>query len=451
MLTTGEKKARAVSFNGLGLIYYRDKLFEQALEYFTEARISPDSPIYAQNATDAYIATGRYRAALDDLRQALGLAKPSAALQARLAFLLSQTGAVDDALKTYRSLFQGGLRDDNSFSLYANLLSHSKQHEAVISETNKYLEQHDSVPVRVLLANLYRQAGQADKAIDTLREQQQKYPEDRSLGLALAQTYDETGRYAEAVRLCAQLCERGPATASAYYLKAQGEYGLKRFREAKASLEAALKAEPANASIKTFLDRVSGMLGQGSNTSLKNVIDPVPFPSSLLLTSSNAVPKPFSSYGGYFTHLIKAIQYVPGKEFTTTESRAIKVLDEAGVTKFSSFEVPFDPLGEELFVNDLTVRDAGGAVLSTGTVDDYYVMDDTSRGEASQDKVVHIPVSGLRPGCEISLTITRPGLRETGRISPSRATDSPKPFPCCAASFSCARRKARPRWKRRAM
>jgi tetratricopeptide (TPR) repeat protein len=429
LLTTREKQARAALFNAIGQAYYRDKRFEQAFEYFKESRgQDAGNAIYALNATDSYIATGQYRAALDDLRGWLGASEPSNKMRARLAFLQSQTGAVDDALKTYASIFDAGYRDDDYFTLYINLLAQSKQHDAAISETNKYLEQNDSLPIRMLLANVYVRTGQSQKAVDTLLEQQEKYPENSQLGISLAEVFITAGRYAEAVEQCAKLCDNGRGTSTSYFLKGRAEYGLKHFREAKASLESALELEPANAQIKAFLDQVSGLLGEGSNAALESVIDPVAIPASLLESSTGSGIEETGSFGGYYEIYSKAIEYQPGKEFKTTERRVIKVLDESGVTAFSSFEVPFDPLSEEIYVNDLNVKDSGGAVLTTGTVSDYYVMDDASSGQASQNKVVHIPVSGLRPGCEISLTFTRRDLGSVDAFDFSTHTFS-KPFP----------------------
>ena len=80
---------------------------------------------------------------------------------------------------------------------------------------------------------------------------------------------------------------------------------------------------------------------------------------------------------------------------------------------FSSFQIPFDPLSEQVFVNEVRIMDSSGKTISTGKVSDYYVLDDRSGGTASQKKVLNIPVPGLQPGCQLALTITR---RQLGRL-----------------------------------
>jgi tetratricopeptide (TPR) repeat protein len=430
-LTSREKKTRADIFNSIGLAYYREKEYDKAFEYCKEARTQrPGTEIYAQNATDALTQTGRYREALDDLRGFIGKSTPPDKLKLRLAFLESQTGDVDNALKTYGAAFDNGLRDDDYFTLYIELLSQSKQHDAAIAKTGQYLNQNDTPRIRMLLATAYEQAGQVQKAIDVLLAQQQKYPEDGQLGTLLAETFIRAGRYAEALDQCTSLCSGDRGTSSTYFLKGRAEYGLKHYREAKASLEAAVERDPANTQLKAFRDQVSGMLGEGSNSALEDPIDPVAIPASVLAlpASGTAGIMETGSFGGYYKTYATAIDYKEGSEFKTTDKRVIEVLDESGVTAFSSFEIPFDPLSEEIYVNELVVRDASGAVLTTGSVSDYYVMDDTSSGEATQNKLIHIPVSGLRPGCEISLTLTRRDIGSPTEFDFTTHTFS-KPFP----------------------
>jgi len=61
----------------------------------------------------------------------------------------------------------------------------------------------------------------------------------------------------------------------AHFLKGRSELGLKWYREAKASFETAAKLAPANKDIASYLDYVSGLVGEGSNTLLKEPIEMV--------------------------------------------------------------------------------------------------------------------------------------------------------------------------------
>jgi len=63
-----------------------------------------------------------------------------------------------------------------------------------------------------------------------------------------------------------------------------------------------------------------------------------------------------------------------------------------------------------MFVNELTVRDADGEIVSRGDPASYYVIDASADDMATNDQVLHVPVSGLRPGCEIEFRMTRQDL-----------------------------------------
>ena len=115
-------------------------------------------------------------------------------------------------------------------------------------------------------------------------------------------------------------------------------------------------------------------------------------------------------YGAQYLKEITAISFTKNKEFKRTDYCAIKVIDSTGIAAFSTVQFGFDPLREAIFVNDLKVKDEKGEVVAAGKVDDYYVVDDTSTTQASQKKILNIPVSGLRPGSLIELTVTRKDL-----------------------------------------
>jgi len=70
----------------------------------------------------------------------------------------------------------------------------------------------------------------------------------------------------------------------------------------------------------------------------------------------------------------------------------VKILDASGVSAFSTVQIAFDPLGEQVYVNDVRVMDADGKIITTGNHSDYYVLDDRSASSASQKKILNIPV-----------------------------------------------------------
>ena len=408
------REAHAVYFNEIGLAAHRREAYAEAEKYFRRARtLDSDKPVYLENIADTLSRRGENRAALDLLKAEMYGAMDTQSLRALFAWIQKQSGDTEGAAASYATAFSRGLSDEGALQSFVALLCQQKKSDEALKVIEKYIREHDSIAVRLTQASVYRQQRQFESALKMLREQQEKFPGEAQIAMGIARTLFAAERYDESVKECEKLLANGQTTGEVYFQKGRAEYNLKHYREAKTSLEAALKEEPANADYKTYLEHLSGMLGQGANTALKNPIDPVALPEGLLASPPVDEKAPyFLGYGGYYVRDARAISHVKGKDFKTTEYRVVQVLDDSGVTRFSSFEIPFDPLQEEIFVNELAVTDRGGDKLFTGKVEDYYVMDDTSSGHATQRKVLHIPVSGVRPGCKITLTLTRRDLGE---------------------------------------
>ena len=70
-------------------------------------------------------------------------------------------------------------------------------------------------------------------------------------------------------------------------------------------------------------------------------------------------------------------------------------------------------MGEDIFVNEVSVSDPDGRVVSAGKVDDYYGIDDKSTLAASHVKTLNIPIAGLQAGDLIFVAVTR---RQSGKL-----------------------------------
>jgi hypothetical protein len=152
---------------------------------------------------------------------------------------------------------------------------------------------------------------------------------------------------------------------------------------------------------------VSALLGEGNNSVVKDALEPVPLPSAL--TARLGTPAP-AGEGTRYVHWVDGFAFRKGEEARSTSRRRILVADQAGVERFSTLEVNFDPLFEAVYVNELTVRDAQGRVVAKGQPSDYYVVD--KQGDlATHDKTLFVPVPGLAAGHEVDFTVTR---RERG-------------------------------------
>lgn len=425
-----DKRRHGQLFNAMGLFYYNARQFEKSALYFQIAfDLEPKSAVFLENVANAYLNAGKPQEALNFLEDNPEVLTGDQSARATQALLQLQLELVDDALTNFAVLFANGYRNDQHFVDYVTLLSQTRQQDLALAAVEDYLKENDSAAVRLIEARLYKQKKNFTKAIDLLKAQSRKYPYNAELALSLADAYYQTGLYPEAMGICQQLIDAQSDSAAAFYVKGCSEFGLKRYREAKTSFEAALKKAPASTEARSYLDLVSGMLGEGSNSGLKDPIAAVPIPEKLLNSSPAEAPPSYTKdYGARYLKEITAISFIKKKEFKRTDYFAIKVLDSSGIAAFSTMQFGFDPLSEGIFVNGLEVKDEEGKVVATGNVADYYIVDAASTTQVSQKKVLNIPISGLRPGCLIQLTVTRQDLAPPGEF-PFTAHDCITVFP----------------------
>jgi tetratricopeptide (TPR) repeat protein len=411
-LTAQQRQSHAAIYNDFGMFAFNARDFNGAAQSFRRAfALQPDDAAMLMNLVNSQIELNQHREALVELERTVNRFPNQPDLWAARAFLLVQTGQVDAALTAYSSLFSGGYRAEGPFAQYVALLAKNDRLDEAIAATERFLKHQESFAVRKLQASLYRQRGDHEQAIAILTTLQQNRPFNAELQYDLAECFLATQRYQDVLHVCGELIANRYDTAHAYLLQSRGQYALRWYTEARASLEAALKREPANRDAQDLLDVIAGMLGEGNNVAVKDPIEPVAWPDELA-PSGEAVgdEAELKSYGAYYVKRHVAIAFEAGKQFKLTDQRTIRVLDPSGIVRFSTIQVPFDPLGEQLFVNSLRVLDGAGKELAVGKASDYYVIDGTRSQPATHGKMLNIPVPGLQAGRTIELVLTRRDL-----------------------------------------
>jgi tetratricopeptide (TPR) repeat protein len=217
------------------------------------------------------------------------------------------------------------------------------------------------------------------------------------------------GENENVIGIAEDLISRKIYLSDAYYMKGEAEFNLKWYHKAKASFENALKQSPEDAETKNYIQYISGLIGQGNNTSIKKTIKPVPIPDEIaeVLALSRADSVNSADYGAYYISNIQSIHFQKNGDQRITTYTRIKLLDKSGVSAYSTIEMEFDPLSEEPFVNTLEVKDECGKKVSTGDCSNYYILDNRSSDMATHDKILNIPIPNLKPGYTIELISTR--------------------------------------------
>ena len=288
---------------------------------------------------------------------------------------------------------------------------------------------------RAILAEQLAYAGRPDEGLALLRELVEEDPEDHHTRLTLVGVLYDAGRYRASLDACDALLEDGLDSGEVYLYRAMNCYALDWLADAEEALEAALERHPANPSALELRELLTFEIGEGATLSLDTPLEPVPIPDAhrggRLDASRRAELEP---WGAYYLNRIEAVQFLRGREQRVTDLLEVEILSPAGLDLFGSIEVPFDPLGETLYVNRLSVRDAEGREVFAGSEPEYYVRD-LDTGMATQDKQVVLPVRGLEVGGTVELMTTRLYGGDAQRLAYTEGTFS-RLVPVANAVFS---------------
>ena len=119
---------------------------------------------------------------------------------------------------------------------------------------------------------------------------------------------------------------------------------------------------------------------------MKTPIAPVETPNEVLAAISQPparIADEADKYGAEELTRVVGISYRSGQPLKRTMFRRIQVRTQSGVAEFTKLTFEFDPSSERFYVNRLAVFDPQGNQVAQGSVDSYYVLDDSSSGMAT--------------------------------------------------------------------
>ena len=258
-LTTRERSLFSTYCRELGNEYLKMNRIAEACNFLRRAqKIDPQAQAYARQAIDALIATSDYASALSYTNAAINSGIPeNAEFLVRKAWLQQMTGDTAHALETYAKAFPYHMRDDITFSDYIQLLVREKKSDEALAAIAAYVSIGESKLARVHQASILTSRNQAQEALELLRGLDLKYPSDTKIKNITVRALLLSGRNDEALEECKKLLKSGRSNSLVHYMKGRAEYGLKRMADAKASLENALRQDPANPEIKSLLEKVT--------------------------------------------------------------------------------------------------------------------------------------------------------------------------------------------------
>lgn len=401
---------QAVFHNRIGLYYFNEERFEEASGYFEAAiALNSEEKVYLTNLLTAYARIEEYEKALSVLADFITQYEQDDDIIAWRAWLHSQQGDTAEALKLYTALFEGDYRNDEDFTEYVSLLSRVKRIPELNRAFDRYCTEESSIELRILQADLLTENGLYQESIDVLNGAQKDIPFNRDIAFAIAQNQQALRQFKSVLEIADKLLALNE-TAGAYYLKGEAEYELKWYQKAKQSFEKALILAPDNVDIEDYIRHISGLIGEGNNSVLKTEISPVLLPQSLQKKidslKGRKIDEKFEGYGASYLYSVDCISFNRGVTQKLTIYEKILVIDEVGVSKFSTLQFDFDPLSENIYINVLRVRDEHDAIVSEGNVDEYFIIDDSRDAVVSHDQIVNLPIANLKPHYSIEIVIT---------------------------------------------
>lgn len=411
-----EREVNAYLVNALGLHYYEARSFRDAFRYFEQAGdLAPNDEAYVVNAVRSLVELDAFEEAAAWLESRMGPFGENPLVRSWDAWLAYQTGSPEKALGIYEDLFDDGHRDDDDFAAYMTMLADAGRWDELEAEFDAYAAGGESESTRQLQVQLLTRRERYDEALALLDRMTVGRPFNADLVFERIAVLDQMGAPAEVLKLAESLIENGYRSMMAYYYKGDAEFQLRSFREARASFELALGYAPGNTSIREYLDAIDHMLGEGDTSAISQPIQAVELPSDLAkVFEDDSGGATRNGYGAVFRARITGYDFDGDDTLIQTVYRKIHVLDNNGVTQFSTLEFDFDPAFESLYVNRLIVRNEKGEQVAEGDLGTYYLTNSETGYEASTEKTVHLPVPSLMPGHTIEAVITKQTSVEKG-------------------------------------
>ncbi|MCA9233853.1 MAG: DUF3857 domain-containing protein [Planctomycetales bacterium] len=404
---------QALILNQLGLLFYRRGEYSNAAVYFSDAALfAPDDATIVSNHIAALAKAGHMEDALAAAKKAQRRLPKDREILATLAPLLADGGETDEAVEAYQQLFALGHDDQDALMSYIMLLLDDELVDEAISAVAEFRRRHDSTDVRSWHGHLLTRKGDYPAAVEFWREFAKERPRDRDVATSLADALDLAEDYSAALEVLEQLEQRGTLDDEALVVRGRAQLGLKWYRQARDSFDAAAKLNPRSDEIKQYQQLAANLLGQGDTASVRTPIEPVSFPESVQQLVASAVARPPADDDADVVEFYRIVgyEYRPRESRKCTVSRRFHVLTRDGVDQSSTMTVRFDPSYERVYVNTAEVRDETGAVVATCDLDDCFIQDDSGDELATTEQALVLPIPRLQPGMTVEFVYTRDEL-----------------------------------------
>jgi tetratricopeptide (TPR) repeat protein len=391
----------------LGMAFADQGQIERTARYALLAhQINPDDLPVHEEVIDRLLATRQFSMVmplLENLPPGLAI---DPARRAQQAWVLSQIGHKQESITKYEELFQAGFEREDHLVVFVQLLSEAGRTDDALAFVDRQLEKSPSVGLATVRAEILIAGNRNEEAIADLRQRRDESPlAGDEYSIALIDTLLQAEQHHAAMDEVQVLERSGKVTPKLLLLKGIAQFKLERFIDARKSFETTLEEVPDLPLAKQFLELIASRLGQGDVSAVLEKIGAVPLPADVV--TRNQPPASLRQEDGFWVELdARSIAYHPGKEFKTTRTQIIHVLNRSAVETFGRLQFDFDSLSEKFYVNRAEVYDKEGTLIGSTDPRDCFVLANEDDGLATNQKTLNVPLPGLRPGCRIEYQVT---------------------------------------------
>ncbi|MEM7698608.1 MAG: DUF3857 domain-containing protein [Verrucomicrobiota bacterium] len=418
------REAIANVHNQVGLVHFRRHQYRAAADWFSEAdQLNPEDGQFYTNWLEALLNFESPEQVIELAEAGLERFPEWTDLHAVKANAYTLADEPESAINAYETAFAAGHAIEDDLLDCINICVDTEDRERGLGIIDAFLDQQESASYqpRKWKAQILIQLDRDEEATDLFDSLAEEFPFDAELASARIEAHLDLEQYDLALTRIDERVSSNVPSASTLFQKGKAHLGLEEYPDSKRAFEEASLLEPDNPEITEYLEYVSGMLGKGNTAMIQSEIAPVELPREVAEVIERAraknPPDDAALFGAYLPVRSQGIDYREGEPLKRTNYIEVKILTKQAVEDFSTLRYLFDPLSQALFVNRVEVVDESGEVIAEGEVDDYYLVDHNSDILATTEKVVHVPVPGLRVGATLRAEVTRQGLgaaRELG-------------------------------------
>ncbi len=427
-LSVYQREGCANLLNDIGLRYVVRGDLVAALDFFgSSMKLAPSNDACVANYLEVLGKLDRNDEALRFLNERKTTYGNNLRFRVLKARLLAQKGDAAGARGAFAELIADGYTDNAILSAYVDMAVATKAYDEALATVAEVMKKRPTVQVQRLQASLYVLKGESAKAIEMFEKLHSEFPDDLFVAVDMASAYEHADRYDAAIALTQKLVDSGKQDETLLIVHGRLLLHLCRTAEAKRTFERARELYPGSERVNEMLKLASSQLGEGENSCLKKSIDPVVVPAAVRKAIDQAERRAIaeSSDGDAEEVLhVVGLSVEPGQPIRKTTTQRVKVYTASGVSRYGMIMYKVNPVSERLYVNQLIVTDDRGNRVAEGSVDNYFISDETS-SEASNAKTAKIPVPGLKRGYTVECTVTRELL------------GSPKDLPFQEISLAC--------------